>query len=387
LTQFLETRSDLPVGLIGAWFKPNSALSRRKTAHYAADAASLVRPIKQAPAQGREMMPSLTPVNRRKFLTMLGGSIAAPYLVSREAFAQEAWPTRQVKYVNGFPAGGATDTLSRIICQKMSDLSGQTFVVENKGGAGGVLGADAVAKSPPDGYTVGLGGIASNVLAIGSYAKLPYDPRGDFTFIGGMWQLPNILVARKDLFSSDIKQLLAAFKKEPKKYTYASAGFGTTLHLSGEMMNSMGGVEVNHIPYRGAGPALTDLLGGRVDLLFDNLPGSLPSVRAGQVRAVAVTSVKRIPELPDVPTMAEVLPGYAMTSWAALIGPANMRPDLVAQVNALTIKALADRGLQERYADLGASPWPASSAEISKFRDDEEKRLLPIMQAAGIKPG
>ena len=128
-----------------------------------------------------------------------------------------------------------------------------------------MLGADAVAKSPPDGYTVGLGGIASNVLAIGSYAKLPYDPRGDFTFISGMWQLPNILSARKDLFSSDIKELLAAFKKEPRKYTYASAGFGTTLHLSGEMMNSMAGVEVTHIPYKGAGPALTDLLGGRVD--------------------------------------------------------------------------------------------------------------------------
>ena len=147
-----------------------------------------------------------------------------------------------VRYVNGFPAGGATDTLSRILCQKMSELSGQSFVVENRAGAGGVLGADAVAKSSPDGYTVGLGGIASNVLAIGSYAKLPYDPRGDFTFIGGMWQLPNILVARKDMFSSDIKELLAAFKKEPRKYTYASAGFGTTLHLSGEMMNSMAGV-------------------------------------------------------------------------------------------------------------------------------------------------
>ena len=333
------------------------------------------------------MMPQITPVNRRKLLAMLGGSIAAPYLVRGDAFAQEAWPTRQVKYVNGFPAGGATDTLSRILCQKMSDLSGQSFVVENKGGAGGVLGADAVAKSTPDGYTLGLGGIASNVLAIGSYAKLPYDPRADFTFVGGMWQLPNILVARKDLFSSDIRELLAAFRKEPKKYTYASAGFGTTLHLSGEMMNSMGGVEVSHIPYRGAGPALTDLLGGRVDLLFDNLPGSLPSVRAGQVRPVAVTSLKRIPELPDVPTMAEVLPGYAMTSWTALIGPANMKADLVAQVSALTVKALADRALQERYAELGATPWPASSAEISKFRDDEEKRLLPIMQAAGIKPG
>ena len=331
-------------------------------------------------------MPSSTSVNRRNLLTLLGGAIAAPHLAPQSAFAQEAWPTRPVKYVNGFPAGGATDTLSRILCQKMSELSGQSFVVENRGGAGGMLGADAVAKSAPDGYTIGLGGIASNVLALGTYAKLPYDPRSDFTFIGGMWQLPNILVARKDLFSSDLKELLAAFKKEPKKYTYASAGFGTTLHLSGEMMNSMAGVEVTHIPYRGAGPALTDLLGGRVDLLFDNLPGSLPSVRSGQVKAVAVTSVKRIPELPDVPAMAELLPGYAMTSWTAMIGAANMKPDLTAQVNALTIKALAEKSLQERYADLGATPWPASSAEIKAFRDCEEARLLPIMKAAGIKP-
>ncbi len=331
-------------------------------------------------------MPSPAPVNRRKLLTLLGGSIAAPLLAPRITLAQEAWPSRQVRYVNGFPAGGATDTLSRILCQKMSELSGQSFVVENRGGAGGALGADAVAKSPPDGYTVGLGGIASNVLAIGSLAKLPYDPVGDFTFIAGMWQLPNILVARKDLFSGDLRELLAAFKKEPRKYTYASAGFGTTLHLSGEMMNSMAGVEVRHIPYKGAGPALTDLLGGRVDLLFDNLPGSLPSVRAGQVRPVAVTARARIPELPDVPAMAEVLPGYEMTSWTAMIGPANMTADLVAQINALTIKALADPALKARYADLGATPWPTSPAEVKAFRDSEEGRLLPILKAAGVKP-
>jgi tripartite-type tricarboxylate transporter receptor subunit TctC len=243
-----------------------------------------------------------------------------------------------------------------------------------------------VAKAPPDGYTVGLGGIAQNVLAIGSYAKLPYDASGDFTFIGGMWQLPNILTARKDLFSSDIRELLAAFRKEPRKYTYASAGFGTTLHLSGEMMNSMAGVEVIHIPYKGAGPALTDLLGGRVDFLFDNLPGSLPSVRAGQVKPVAVTARARIPELPDVPAMAEVLPGYEITSWTAMIGPANMKADLVAQINALTAKALADPALKARYTDLGATPWPTSPAEIKAFRDREEARLLPIMKAAGIKP-
>src|SRR3954453_7075838 len=253
-------------------------------------------------------MPSPESVNRRTLLTVFGGSIAWPLLGPENAFAQEAWPIRTVRYVNGFPAGGATDTLSRILCQKMSELSGQSFVVENRAGAGGVLGADAVAKSQPDGYTVGLGGIASNVLAIGSYAKLPYDPRGDFTFISGMWQLPNILVARKDMFSQDIRELLAAFKKEPKKYTYASAGFGTTLHLSGEMMNSMAGVEVMHVPYKGAGPAMNDLLGGRVDMVFDNLSGSLPNVQAGTVKALAVTAAKRIPELRDVPAMAEILP-------------------------------------------------------------------------------
>src|SRR5207244_3359570 len=270
------------------------------------------RQPRETTVPGRMPMPA--PLNRRHMLSLIGGAAAAPFVMASKARAQEAiWPARSVRYLNGFPAGGATDVLSRILCQRMSEISGQSFVVENRGGAGGVLGADAIAKSQPDGYTVGLGGIASNVLALGSYAKLPYDPRSDFTFIGGMWQLPNILVARADLFSSDIRQLLAAFKLQPKKYTYASAGFGTTLHLSGEMMNSMAGVEVTHIPYRGAGPALTDLLGGRVDLLFDNLPGSLPAVRAGQVKAVAVTSVKRIPELPDVPTMAEVLPGYAMT--------------------------------------------------------------------------
>src|SRR4051812_26995080 len=331
-------------------------------------------------------MPSPESVNRRTLLTVFGGSIAWPLLGPENAFAQEAWPIRTVRYVNGFPAGGATDTLSRILCQKMSELSGQSFVVENRAGAGGVLGADAVAKASPDGYTVGLGGIASNVLAIGSYAKLPYHPRDDFTFIAGMWQLPNILCARKDLFSSDLRELLAAFKKEPRKYTYASAGFGTTLHLSGEMMNSMAGVEVNHIPYKGAGPALTDLLGGRVDLLFDNLPGSLPSVRGGQIRPVAVTSKARIADLPDVPAIAEVLPGYEMTSWTAMIGPPDMKADLVAQINALTNKALADPALKARYAELGASPMPTSPAEMKAFREAEEARLLPIMKAAGIKP-
>ena len=327
-----------------------------------------------------------TSVNRRTVLSLLGGSVAAPFVVPHIARAQEAWPTRQVRYVNGFPAGGATDTLSRVLCQKMSELSGQSFVVENRGGAGGVLGADLVAKSAPDGYTLGLGGIASNVLAIGSYAKLPYEPVRDFTFISGMWQLPNILVGKKDLFSSDLKELFAAFKKEPRKYTYASAGFGTTLHLSGEMMNSMAGVEVVHIPYKGGGPGMNDLLGGHVDMLFDNLPGLLPGVRAGLVRPLPRTPRPRIPELPDQPAMAAKPPGLAMTAWTSMIGPANMKADLVAQINALTARALADPTVKKRYGDLGASTWATSPAEVLAFRDSEQARLLPVMKVAGIKP-
>src|SRR3979411_1036831 len=198
----------------------------------------VTRPIKQTRSHSwRNATPSPTHLNRRALLTMLGGSIAAPLLAPRIALSQEAWPARTVRYVNGFPAGGATDTLSRILCQKMSELSGASFVVEDRGGAGGVLGADAVAKAPPDGYTVGLGGIANNVLAIGSYAKLPYDPRDGFSFIGGMWQLPNILTARKDLDFSDLKGLLAAFKKAPRKYTYAPAGFVTHRHLTRRTMD------------------------------------------------------------------------------------------------------------------------------------------------------
>src|SRR5262249_9899282 len=179
---------------------------------------------------------------------------------------------------------------------------------------------------------------------------LPYHPANDFTFISGMWQLPNILTARKDFFSQDIRELLAAFKKEPRKYTYASAGFGTTLHLSGEMMNSMAGVEVMHGPYKGAAPRLNDRLGGRVDLLFDNPPGSWPSGRAGLTRPVAATARTRIPELPDVPAMAEILPGYEMTSWTAMIGPAGIRGDVVERANALTVRALADDFVKKRYA-------------------------------------
>ncbi len=321
-------------------------------------------------------------MSRRHALALLGASIAAPHV----ARAQTPWPSRSVRYYVGFAAGGATDTLSRIYCQKMSELTGQQFVVENRGGAGGVLGADAVAKGQPDGYALGMGSIATNAIAVGTYAKLPYHAGKDFTFISGLWQLPNVLVVKKDLPVKDLKELIALAKANPGKYSYASPGIGTTLHLSGEMMKSAAGIDLQHITYKGGNPAMVDLLAGRVDTLFDNLPGSLQQIKDGAVRALAVTTTNRSPAIPDVPAMGEVLPGYELTSWVAVCGPAGMPPDLVARINELSVKALKDPALAAKYAELGAQPFPTSSAEITAYRDKEEARLLPVIKAAGITP-
>jgi tripartite-type tricarboxylate transporter receptor subunit TctC len=321
-------------------------------------------------------------LTRRHVLALSTAALCAPHVARAEA----AWPSRGVRYSLGFAAGGATDTLSRIFCAKMSELTGQQFTVENRGGAGGVIGADAIAKSAPDGYTLGMGSIATNAIAVGTYAKLPFQAGADFAFISGLWQLPNVLVVRNDLPAKDIGELLALAKKEPGKLTYASPGIGTTLHLSGEMMKSMGGVDLQHVTYKGGAPAMVDLLAGRVDTLFDNLPGSLSAIRAGSVRALAVTTKARSPAVPDVPAMGEVLPGYDLTSWTALCGPAKLPSDIVQTANALSRKALADPVVMQKFAELGAVAWPTSAEEITAFRDSEEKRLLPIIKAAGIVP-
>lgn len=319
---------------------------------------------------------------RRNALALMGASVLVPNTVA----AQAAWPNRGVKYILGFAAGGATDSLSRIFCQKMSELTGQQFVVENRGGAGGVIGADAVAKGAPDGYTLGMGSIATNAIAAGTYAKLPYRTAEDFTFISGLWKLPNVLVVRKDLPVSNLTELLALLKANPDKYTYASPGIGTTLHLSGEMMKSAAGVEVRHITYKGGNPAMVDLLAGRVDLLFDNLPGSLQQIREGGVKAIAVTTATRSPAVPDVPAMAEALPGYELTSWTALCGPAKLPDGMAGVINGFAMKALADPVVIKKFNDLGAIPFATSAAEITAYQQSEEKRILPIIKAAGIVP-
>ena len=204
----------------------------------------------------------MTSSKRRRVLAGIGGALVAPAILSESARGQGTYPNKPVRYINPFPAGGATDTLSRLFCAKMAELSGQQWIVENKGGSGGNVGVDALAQSAPDGYTLGLGGIASHAIAPTLYAKLPFNARTDFTFVSTIWFLPNMLVVNLDLPVKDLPELIAFLKKNPGKYSYASAGSGTTLHLSGELFKLKTGVDILHVPYRGAAPAMQDILAG-----------------------------------------------------------------------------------------------------------------------------
>jgi tripartite-type tricarboxylate transporter receptor subunit TctC len=309
------------------------------------------------------------------------GVAAAPAVVR----GQSAYPSRTVRYINPFPAGGATDTLSRLFCVKMSELTGQQWVVENRGGSGGNVGMDALAQSAPDGYTLGLGGIASHAIAPTLYAKLPFKVPDDFTFVTTIWQLPNMLVLNLDVPAKTVPELIDLLKKNPGKYSYASAGNGTTLHLSGELFKVMAGVDMIHVPYRGAAPAMQDLLAGQVSMIFDNIPGALAVSRPGKVRALAVTSKERTPVVPDVPTIAETLPGFDINSWTTLTGPAKLPAEVVTRLSELSRKALESEDLKAKFLDLSATAIWRSQADTLAYRDSEEKRLAPIIKASGAR--
>ena len=295
------------------------------------------------------------------------------------------WPRRSVRYINPFPAGGSTDVLSRIYCARMSELTGQSFVVENRGGAGGNVGVDAIAKSAPDGYTIGLGGIASHAIAPTLYSSLSFDPEKDFTFISGLWQLPNMLGVNLDLPVRSVPELIALLKANPGKYSFGSAGSGTTLHLSGEMFKQLAGVDMEHVPYRGAAPGLIDLMAGRIHMMFDNMPAILALSRQGKVRGLAVTSEKRSPAVPDLPAIAEFLPGFDVISWTCVCGPAGLPKEVTERMSALTKQALEHPDLVKAFSEQGATAWYTSMAGISAFRAAQQAKLAPIIRASGAK--
>ncbi len=304
---------------------------------------------------------------------------------SAQAQTSADWPNQPVRYVNIFPPGGATDTLSRLYCAKMSEIAGQQFVVENRSGSGGVVGAEVIAKARPDGYTVGLGSIAPHAIAPTLYARLPFDAARDFTFISGLWQLPNLVVVNNDVPARSVPELIALLKANPGKYAYGSSGAGTTPHLSGELLKQMAGLDILHVPYRGGAPALLDLMGGRVHLIMDNIPGLLPAARDGKIRALAVTGPQRSPIVPDLPTMAEFLPGFEMTSWGAVCGPAGLPAPVVQRLSGFSKRALEAPDLVHGFEELGAKPWWTTPEDIAAFRAREEARLAPVIRASGAR--
>ena len=314
---------------------------------------------------------------------LLGG-LALPAL-ARAQGAGADWPARTVRYVNPYPPGGPTDTLSRIYCARMTEVTGQQFVVENRSGSGGNVGADAIAKSAPDGYTVGLGGIASHAIAPTLYRSLPFDPARDFTLASGLWRLPNLLAVNLEVPARSVPELIALLKANPGRYGYGSAGSGTTLHLSGEMFGQLAGVDMVHVPYRGSAPAQLDLVAGRIAMMFDNIPGTLSLARQGQVRPLAVTSAQRSPVGPEIPAIAEYLPGFDVVSWTCLSAPAGLPPAMVARMNTLTRRALEGEALVRAYRDLGAEPWWTGVEEIAAYRVAQEARLAPLIRASGAR--
>ena len=323
----------------------------------------------------------MTGPRRRELLVAGGTLIAAPSILH----GQTDWPNRAVRYINPFPAGGATDTLSRLYCQKMTEITGQQWIVENRGGSGGNVGVDVVAKAPPDGYTLGLGGVASHAIAPTLYAKLPFDVNKDFTFVSNLWQLPNMLVINLDLPAKNVTELVDLLKKNPGKYSYGSAGNGTTLHLSGELFKLKAGVDILHVPYRGAAPAMQDILAGQIHMIFDNIPGALAQYRPGRVRGIAVTSLQRSPAVPDIPALSEFYPGFDINSWTCVCGPAGLPPAMVERLSRFSRQALESDDLIKRFADLGATAFWTSPADTVAYRAAQEAALAPVIKASGAR--
>ena len=309
------------------------------------------------------------------------------------AHAQPAWPTKAVRIVVPFAAGGTTDILARSLAPELQKAFGQPFVVDNKPGAGGNSGANEVAKSVPDGTTLLMGTVGTHAINAALYPKMPFDPVKDFAPVTQMAGVPNVLVlnpafAQKYNINS-VADLVRAAKANPGKFNMASSGNGTSIHLAGELFKSMTGSYMVHFPYRGSGPALIDLIGGSVDLMFDNLPSALPQIKAGKLKALAVTSASRSAALPDLPTIAEAggpaLKGYEASSWFGLMAPAGTPPDVVTRLQQETAKALLSPALKERLQSQGAIPGGMSSAAFTSFIAAETQKWATVVKASGAK--
>jgi tripartite-type tricarboxylate transporter receptor subunit TctC len=302
-------------------------------------------------------------------------------------WAQGGYPVRPVKIVLGFPPGQATDTIARIVGQKMTEVTGQPFVVENKPGAAGIIGTDFVAKSPPDGYTLVMGSSGPLAVNPGLYgAKLPYDPVKDFAHITVVASVPLFIVAHPSFPPNTVKELIAYAKANPGKINYASGGSGVTNHLAMEMFKSVAGVDLMHVPYKGGPPALSALIAGDVSVMFETGPGALPHVKAGRLKAIAVGSLKRSAGAPEVPTVDEsALPGFEAIAWIAISAPAGTPQPVIAKLNAEIVKIVNLPDVKERLLVLGAEPVGNSPAEFSAYLRAEIAKWGKVIKESGAR--
>ena len=312
-------------------------------------------------------------------------ALALVALVVPVAALGQAWPTKPVRLVSPFPAGGGTDAFARPLAAHLSMQLGQQFIIDNRGGAGGTIGADNVAKSPPDGYNF-LVGAVHHTIAVSVYSKLPYDLEKDFVPVTMVAMVPNVIVLFPKVPIGSVKELIDYAKANPDKLNFASAGNGTSHQLAAELFKVKTGIRMNHVPYKGAGPAMQDLLAGQVDLMFDGMGSSAPQIRAGRLKALAVTTATRSPAFPELPTVQEAgVPGYEVTTWYALWAPAGTPQDVVNRLQQEVAKAMASPQLKEIWAQQGASPGGNSPAEFGAFVKAEIAKWAEVVKASGAR--
>ena len=323
-------------------------------------------------------------LNRRDLIGLVASALAAPSILSSRAQGAD-WPVKPVRVVVPFTPGGSTDITARLVSNRLQEVWGQSVVVDNRPGAGGNIAADAVAHSDPDGYTIFIvgPGLATNQFL---YPQLSYDPVRDFAPVTLLITQPNLMCVPISSPAKSVQEFIAYCNANPGKVTYASSGNGTTLHLSGELFKRLAKVEMIHIPYRGGAPAINDLIPGRVDVIFDNMPSILSHAKAGSLRALAVTTKERVAVVPEIPTIAESgVPGFDVFSWFGFFVPAKTPEGVIAKINADTNAALAHPSVKTRFEELGADPKGSTPAELAAFLKSEIDKWGPVIREAKIR--
>jgi len=319
---------------------------------------------------------------------LLAAALAAPTVAAPAILRAQtaAWPNKTVRFICPFAPGGGTDTVSRLICDQLTKQLGQQFIVENKGGAGGNIGTTELARAAPDGYTLGLISVASHTLNPMLYSKLPYNPDKDIVGVSRVATLANLLGVTPSLPANSVAELIALCKASPGKYSFASSGPGTSLHLSGELFKKMAGVDIIHVPYKGAGPVYSDLMSGIVNMMFANMPSMLPHVRGNKLKGLGVTSAERSKAAPDIPAIAETVPGYVATSWYGVGAPAGTPEPILARLETALADALKSPDIQKRWNDdLGLDLPPAGRKGFDEFLAQDRKLWEPAVKASGVK--